>query len=337
MGKRYSQLSGDERNQLQRGLNEGMSLRFLARSMGRNPSTLSREYRRGLLQSSYDAVQGGEWARSYRRRGPCKLLPGNPLTEQVHALILERTWSPEQIAGRLRVEHPDDSSQRVCHETIYQHIYAHPAGELKKMLIDALRKGHQKRRPRSRGKDRRGGIRNMRSIRERPEGAQSREVPGHWEGDLIKGAFNGSAIGTLVDRSTRFVILAKVDDSSAEAVLDGFSRRLRTLPKALRKTLTYDQGREMARHEELEERTHLMVYFADPHSPWQRPTNENTNGLLRQYFPKGTDLSQYSQQYLTKVANEMNNRPRKSLGFRTPAEVMAHKIKELNVSVALQN
>ena len=211
------------------------------------------------------------------------------------ALILERTWSPEQIAGRLRVEHPDDSSQRVCHETIYQHIYAHPAGELKKMLIDALRKEHQKRRPRSRGKDRRGGIRNMRSIREMPEEAQSREVPGHWEGDLIKGAFNGSAIGTLVDRSTRFVILAKVDDASAEAVLEGFSRRLRTLPKALRKTLTYDQGREMARHEELEERTHLMVYFADPHSPWQRPTNENTNGLLRQYFPKGTDLSQYSQ------------------------------------------
>ena len=253
------------------------------------------------------------------------------------ALILERTWSPEQIAGRLRVEHPDDSSQRVCHETIYQHIYAHPAGELKKMLIDALRKGHQKRRPRSRGKDRRGGIRNMRSIREMPEEAQSREVPGHWEGDLIKGAFNGSAIGTLVDRSTRFVILAKVDDASAEAVLEGFTRRLRTLPKALRKTLTYDQGREMARHEELENRTHLLVYFADPHSPWQRPTNENTNGLLRQYFPKGTDLSQYSQQYLTKVADEMNNRPRKPLGFRTPAEVMAQKIRDLNGSVALQN
>ena len=337
MGKCYNQLSGDDRNQVQRGLNEGMSLRALARSMGRNPSTLSREYRRGWLQSSYDAVQGGEWARSHRRRGPSKLLPGSPLTEQVHALILERTWSPEQIAGRLRVEHPDDSSQRVAHETIYQYIYAHPAGALKKLLVDALRKGHQKRRPRNRGKDRRGGIKNMRSIRERPEEAQSREVPGHWEGDLIKGAFNGSAIGTLVDRSTRFVILAKVDDSSAEAVLEGFSRRLRTLPKALRKTLTYDQGREMARHEELEKRTQLMVYFADPHSPWQRPTNENTNGLLRQYFPKGTDLSQYSQQYLTKVADELNNRPRKTLGFRTPAEVMAQKIKELNSSVALQN
>ena len=138
---------------------------------------------------------------------PVQAVAWKPLTEQVHALILKRAWSPEQIAGRLRVEHPDDSSQRVCHETIYQHIYAHPAGELKKMLIDALRKGHQKRRPRSRGKDRRGGIRNMRSIRERPEEAQPREVPGHWEGDLIKGAFNGSAIGTLVDRSTRFVIL----------------------------------------------------------------------------------------------------------------------------------
>jgi len=224
MGKHYSQLSGDERNQLQRGLNEGMSLRALARSMGRNPSTLSREYRRGLLQSSYDAVQGGEWARSHRRRGPCKLLPGSPLMEQVHALILERTWSPEQIAGRLRVEHPDDSSQRVSHETIYQYIYAHPAGALKKLLVDALRKGHQKRLSRNRGKDRRGGIKNMRSIRERPEEAQSRAIPGHWEGDLIKGAFNGSAIGTLVDRSTRFVILAKVDDSSAEAVLEGFSR-----------------------------------------------------------------------------------------------------------------
>jgi len=224
MGKYYSQLSVDERNQMQRGLNAGQSLRSLARSMGRNPSTLSREYRRRLLQSSYDAVQGRDWAQTQRRRGPCKLLPGNPLTEQVHALILERTWSPEQIAGRLRVEHPDDSSQRVSHKTIYQYIYAHPTGELKKQLVDALRKGHQKRLSRNRGKDRRGSIKNMRSIRERPEEAQSREVPGHWEGDLIKGAFNGSAIGTLVDRSTRFVILAKVDDSSAEAVLEGFSR-----------------------------------------------------------------------------------------------------------------
>lgn len=180
-------------------------------------------------------------------------------------MILEHHWSPEQVAGRLRVENPEDHSRRVSHETIYQYRYA-----------------HHKRRPRSRGKDRRGGIRNMRSIRERPVEAQAREIPGHWEGDLIKGTYNGSAIGTLVDRSSRFVILAKVEDASAEAVLEGFTRRLRTLPKAFRQTLTYDQGREMARHQALEHRTGIRVYFADPHSPWQRPTNENTNGLLRQ-------------------------------------------------------
>ncbi|MGK9452730.1 IS30 family transposase [Acidithiobacillus caldus] len=337
MGRSYRQLSMSERNRLQQGLNQGMSLRAIARALGRSVSTLSRECRRGGSRFDYDAVVGGTWARSHRRRGPRKLSAGSPLAALVERQIIQHAWSPEQIAGRLRMEHPEDPSQRVSHETIYRYIYAHPAGELKKLLVESLRQGHQKRRPRSRGKDRRGGLRNLRSIRERPQEAQAREIPGHWEGDLIKGAYNGSAIGTLVDRSTRFVILARVDDSSAEAVLEGLTRRLRTLPKALRKTLTYDQGKEMARHEELEKRTQLRVYFADPHSPWQRPTNENTNGLLRQYFPKGTDLSGYSQRHLTKVAEELNNRPRKSLGFRTPAEVMAEKIRELDSGVALQN
>lgn len=176
----------------------------------------------------------------------------------------------------------------------------------------------------------------MRSLRERPTEAEAREIPGHWEGDLIKGAYHASAIGTLVDRSSRYVILARMDDASAESALEGFSRRLRPLPRAFRQTLTYDQGREMARHQDLERRTGIRVYFADPHSPWQRPTNENTNSLLRQYFPKGTDLSVYSQRYLTKIAEELNNRPRKSLGFRTPAEVMAEQIKQLNNRVAVQ-
>lgn len=234
------------------------------------------------------------------------------------------------------MDYPEDKQWHVSHETIYQFIYAHPAGELRKALIAGLRRGHSKRKPRTRGKDRRGGITNMRSIRERPEEAQAREVPGHWEGDLIKGAFNASAIGTLVDRSSRFVILARVEDATAEAILESFTRRLRTLPKSFRQTLTYDQGREMARHQELERNTGIRVYFADPHSPWQRPTNENTNGLLRQYFPKGTDLSEYSQRRLTQVAGELNNRPRKSLGFRTPAEVMAQQIRQLNSGVALQ-
>ena len=336
MGRKFQQLSADERNQVQRGLNQGLSLRTMAKVLERSPSTLSREQRRGWCGSSYDAVQGTEWARSHRRRGPSKLVAGNALAQRVEADLREHCWSPEQVSGRLRMANPEDRTQQVSHETIYQYIYAHPAGELKRTLIAALRKGHHKRRPRSRGKDRRGGIQNMRSIRERPVEAQAREIPGHWEGDLIKGAFNGSAIGTLVDRSSRFVILAKVEDASAESILEGFTRRLRTLPKAFRQTLTYDQGREMARHQELERRTGIRVFFADPHSPWQRPTNENTNGLLRQYFPKGTDLSEYSQRHLTFVANELNNRPRKSLGFRTPAEVMAQQIRELNAGVALQ-
>jgi IS30 family transposase len=236
----------------------------------------------------------------------------------------------------LRIVSSDDKSQRVSHETIYRYIYAHPAGERKAALIEALRQGPQKRRPRSRGKDRRGSLRNMRSIRERPAEAEGREVPGHWEGDLIKGAFNGSAIGTLVDRSSRYVILARVDEATAESVLEGFTRRLRTRPQALRQTLTKTQGKEMARHQELEQRVGIRVVFADPHSPWQRPTNENTNGLLRQCFPKGTDLSGYSQRTLTQVAEELNNRPRKSLGFRTPAEVMAQQLRELSAGVALQ-
>ena len=336
MDRKYKQLTPEHRNQIQRGLNQGLTIRGIASQLGRSPSTVSREIRRGLVGETYDAVHGREEAQRRRRKGIRKLVEGGSLTNAVTHAILQRKWSPEQVAGRLRMDYPEDKQWHVSHETIYQYIYAHPAGELKRTLIAALRQGHHKRRSRSRGKDRRGGIQNMRSIRERPVEAQAREVPGHWEGDLIKGAFNGSAIGTLVDRSSRFVILAKVEDATAEEVLEGFTRRLRTLPKAFRQTLTYDQGREMARHQELERRTGIRVFFADPHSPWQRPTNENTNGLLRQYFPKGTDLSEYSQRYLTKVAGELNNRPRKSLGFRTPVEVMAQQIRELNSGVALQ-
>lgn len=336
MARKYRQLMPDQRNQIQRGLNQGMSIRGIARQLGRSPSTISREIQRGRVEETYDAVCGREEAQRRRRKGVRKLTEGSPLTLAVTHAILQRKWSPEQIAGRLRMDYPEDKQWHVSHETIYQFIYAHPAGELRKALIAGLRRGHSKRKPRTRGKDRRGGITNMRSIRERPEEAQAREVPGHWEGDLIKGAFNASAIGTLVDRSSRFVILARVEDATAEAILESFTRRLRTLPKSFRQTLTYDQGREMARHQELERNTGIRVYFADPHSPWQRPTNENTNGLLRQYFPKGTDLSEYSQRRLTQVAEELNNRPRKSLGFRTPAEVMAQQIRQLNSGVALQ-
>jgi transposase, IS30 family len=232
--------------------------------------------------------------------------------------------------------HPDAPSERVSHETIYAYIYAQPRGELRQLLIGALRQAHKTRLPRRRGQDRRGRLRDMVSIHERPAEVLGRQVPGHWEGDLLKGAGNASAVGTLVERKSRFLLLAKVDGTDAESVLDGFSRRMRTLPAGLRQTLTYDQGKEMARHLELAHRLRLRVYFADPHSPWQRPTNENTNGLLRQYLPKGSDFSAMSQRRLTQIATALNTRPRKCLGFFTPEEVMSNEISRVTSSGAFQ-
>ena len=308
MSNSFKHLSVDERNDIQAGLNLGLGRRALARRLHRPPSTVSREIRR-FSGPSYDAARAGQQAQGRRRRGPRKLAPGSVLEQAVQA-ELQRGWSPEQIAGRLKQMHPEEPSERVSHETIYAYIYAQPRGELRKLLIGALRQAHKTRLPRSRGQDRRGRLRDMVSIHDRPVEVQGRQVAGHWEGDLIKGAGNASAVGTLVERKSRFVLLAKVDRPDAESVLEGFTRRLRTLPASLRKTLTYDQGKEMARHQELAERLHLRVYFADPHSPWQRPTNENTNGLLREYLPKGMDFSALSQRYLIQIATALNTRPR---------------------------
>jgi len=334
MGSRFKHLSVEERNGIQAGLNLGLSRRDLARRLHRAPSTVSREIGR-CGGPSYDGARAGQQARGRRRRGPRKLQPGSVLEQGVQA-GLRRGWSPEQIAGRLKQMHPDAPAERVSHETVYAYIYAQPRGELRKLLIGALRQAHKARLPRSRGRDRRGRLRDMVSIHDRPVEALGREVAGHWEGDLLKGAANASAVGTLVERKSRFVLLAKVDGVDAESVLEGFTRRLRTLPASLRKTLTYDQGREMARHRDLAKRLHLRVYFADPHSPWQRPTNENTNGLLREYLPKGMDLSGLTQRYLTQVATALNTRPRKCLSFLTPEEVMSSEINHLNNPVALQ-
>jgi IS30 family transposase len=249
---------------------------------------------------------------------------------------LYRGWSPEQIAGRLRKMNPEDASQRVCHETIYAALYALPRGELRKALLDQLRQGHQSRRPRSQGQDRRGGLVNMTSIHERPAEVMGREVPGHWEGDLIKGAGNRSAVGTLVERKSRYVVMSRMRDTGAEAALEGFTRRFRQVPACVRKTLTYDQGKEMARHEELARRLRIKVYFADPRSPWQRPSNENANGLIREYLPKGMDLSGVSQTELNHIARLLNNRPRKCLDFATPAEIFQQDFFNSKCCVALQ-
>jgi len=217
--------------------------------------------------------------------------------------------------------YPDDPDKHVSHETIYAHIYAHPRGGLRTELIKLLRKAHKIRKPRSRGKDRRGQLKDITPIAERPKEVETRAVPGHWEGDLIKGKYNRSSVGTLVERTSRYVILVKLENATAPVVHQGFVREMKDVPGLLRKSLTYDRGREMALHKQVAADLNLAVYFADPHAPWQRGSNENTNGLGREYLPKGSDLSVYSQAELNEIADCLNTRPRKKLGFLTPEEV----------------
>lgn len=237
--------------------------------------------------------------------------------------LLRWKWSPQEIAATLKRAYPQQSQHHVSHETIYSAIYAYPKGELRKELIACLRQNRTKRMPRSRGQDRRGRIAEMVSIHVRPPEVDDRIMPGHWEGDLIKGSGNKSAVAVLVERVSRAVMLAKMPDASAASALQAFTDKLQSLQEPLRQTLTYDQGREMSRHAELTEATGVRVYFCDPHSPWQRGTCENTNGLLRQYLPKGTDLSVYSQEELDAIADSLNTRPRQTLGWMTPLQILA--------------
>jgi IS30 family transposase len=237
---------------------------------------------------------------------------------------MSERWSPQQIALTLAALYPKGHGYRVSHETIYNCIYAQPVGELKRELIAALRHAHNKRVPRSKGQDRRGQIPDMVSIHLRPPEIEDRQFPGHWEGDLIKGAANASAVGTLVERTSRLVMLVKLPEfkpASAANVLQAFTDKLLGIAAPMRQSMTYDQGREMAMHKELSKRTGIAVYFCDPHSPWQRGSNENMNGLVRQYLPKGTDLSIHSQEQLDAIADQINNRPRKGLGVRSPLAV----------------
>ena len=334
METQYKHLSADERSAIHRGRSQGHSLRAIAAALGRPASTVSREVARNAGGAGYDPSSAQQGYRQ-RRRGRRKLAPGTPLWEPV-VMDLCRGWSPQQVAGRRRAMHPDEPALRVSHETVYLALYALPRGELRKALLGQLRQGRKARRPRGRGADRRGGLPNMTPIHERPAEVEDRRVPGHWEGDLIKGAANRSAVGTLVERTSRYVILARMDGCGADAALEDFARKLRRVPACVRKTLTYDQGKEMARHEELARRVRIRVYFADPHSPWQRPSNENANGLIREYLPKGMDLSGVSQGELNAIARRLNNRPRKVLGFETPAEVFQREILNLTNRVALQ-
>jgi len=322
--KCYAHLSAEDRETVSLGLTQGESLRALARVLGRAPSTLSREYARNTTRGHpYRActaqTQAATRARQPRRAR--KLL--DPWLWQYVQTQLTQGCSPEQIAGRLRRAYPDDMRKHLTAETIYAGRYVLPRGALRSELLAALRQAHKARRPRGRGADRRGQIPNMTPIAERPAEVTSRAVPGHWEGDLIKGARNRSAVGTLVERTTRLVILARMDGTDARSAREGFMKKFRHVPAPLRKTLTYDRGKEMAEHAQLAQRLALQIFFADPYSPWQRGTNENTNGLLRQYLPKGTDLSGYTQRELNAIAHRLNTRPRKCLDFATPLEVYA--------------
>ena len=318
---RYTHMSAEERETLSLGRAQGLPLRVIARVLGRAPSTISREYMRNARGIPYRActAQRLAAARARQPRRPRKLL--DPWLWQYVRTHLGQGYSPEQIAGRLRHAYPADMRKRLSTETIYAALYVLPRGGLRTELLAALRQARKARRPRSRGADRRGHIPNMISIAARPAEVAARTVPGHWEGDLLKGARNGSAVGTLVERTTRLVILARMDGTDAGSACEGFTRKLRHVPAPLRKTLTYDRGKEMAEHERLAQRLAIQIFFADPHSPWQRGTNENTNGLLRQYLPKGTDLSGYTQRELNAIAHRLNTRPRKCLDFATPLEV----------------
>ena len=326
MGTCYKHLSYAERLSIDEGHRAGLSLRAIARKLSRAPSTVSREFKRtDRLFSCYDAPNALFSAlrlRSESRSGRRKLNRGSALFDYV-ADQLRAGWSPLQIAGRLRHMDHEISLGTVCHETIYTALYALPRGELRRELLTALRQGRQNRRPRSRGKDRRGFVTDDIRITQRPEDVEARLIPGHWEGDLIKGAANRSAVGTLVERTSRLVLLARMDALDADTTRCAFEAAFDNVPEIFRKTLTYDRGTEMARHAELTRNTGIKVFFADPYSPWQRGTNENANGLIRQYLPKGTDLAGYSQDDLNVIAERLNNRPRKVLNFMTPNEVFA--------------
>lgn len=339
-------LSIEDREQIAHGLAAGLSYTAIGRSIGRPTSTVTREirlvmrHRRSRTVGCSGGLAGIDWHNDWeysptrgqlraeqkaKRSKATKLSQCPRLRDEVQAR-LDRQDSPEQIAHRLPIDFPDDEQMRISHETIYVSLYVQGRGELRKDLHKQLRTGRAVRQPRrglgqrpSGGCTIKGGI----NISERPAEADDRAVPGHWEGDLIMGKENKSAIGTLVERTTRFVLLLHLPDGhSASAVADAMTEAMSNMPATLRRTLAWDQGREMANHAQIAEATDLKVFFCDPASPWQRPSNENMNGLLRQYFPKGTDLSGYHPEYLAFVANRLNTRPRKTLNWLTPAETL---------------
>ena len=329
----YSRLSLNERINIEVGIKLNKSIRAIAKELDRSPSTVSRELKRIDDRAKYAATTAQY--RQLQARKRCapkeKLTQGTVLFGFVEE-CLRAKLSPEQISGVLKKM--DNPNYYVCQETIYNALYALPVGELKKELIQCLRQGRSMRKPRKGTVDRRGQIPDLVSIHLRPPEVDDRLTPGHWEGDLIKGKGNASAVGTLVERTSGYVMLIKMEDATATSAVIGFSAALNRVPLKFARTMTYDQGKEMTRHAEITQNTGVAIYFCDPHSPWQRGSNENINGLIRQYLPKGTDLSVHSQETLDEIALSLNRRPRKRFGFRSPIEVITELFhKEYETSI----
>ena len=317
-------LQTTERETISRGLAAGCTLRELARALGRAPSTISREVRRHGGPTHYRATDADRraWQRS-RRPKACRLAT-HPVLRRLVARKLAEAWSPQQISGWLRATYPSDPDRHVSHETIYVSLFSQARGVLKQALQTQLRRSRGVRRPRrTAARERRGHLLEAVSIRERPPSVEDRAIPGHWEGDLLAGT-RPSHIVTLVERTSRYVLLARLPHGrDTTHVVRVLQRQVRRLPRGLMQTLTWDRGKEMSAHRAFTVATDIQVYFCDPYSPWQRGSNENTNGLLRQYWPKGYDLTHVTQRELDRVARQLNTRPRKTLGYRTPAEVLA--------------
>jgi len=320
--RRASSLRAQEREEISRGLVAGQSLRSIAARLGRAASTLSREVKRNGGRRAYRATAAEDRALGAALRPKRCLLARNERLRRAVAEKLERKWSPQQIAGWLKTAFASDGTMRVSHETIYRSLFIQARGVLKRELLGALRRRRLMRR--THGAQvagmKRSLIPDAVSIRERPPEAEDRAVPGHWEGDLLMGGV-ASRIATLVERRSRFVMLVKLGAKTSEDVVAALARHVRKLPAEMVRSLTWDRGSELRAHARFTMATDVQVYFCDPHSPWQRGSNENTNGLLRQYYPKGHDLSRVTQAMLDAVAHDLNTRPRKTLGYRTPAEV----------------
>jgi len=317
------EILAEEREIISRELAAKRSCRWIGRLLNRDHSVVSREVARNGGPLAYRALPAQQRADKYRARPKPRLLETNTALHDAVNSGLEKKWSPQQISQRLREDFPEDDTMRVSHETIDESLYLQARGELRTQLTLALRQGRTRRVNRSRATVTRGKITNMVTISERPVEAEDRAIPGFWEGDLIIGQAGKSQIATLVERASRFTMLVKIPyDRTADRVAALLAKKMEILPEFLRHSITWDQGKEMAAHANFTVKTGIDIYFCDPHAPWQRGSNENTNGLLRQYFPKGTDLSGHTQAELDAVADELNDRPRQTLGWRKPTEVL---------------